>query len=70
MMNFYYDPILGLQYTYLGELFSIDLRCMPEDVKFDIEMWIKYAKEMSISILQPQTEPCIEMVGQITQYKL
>lgn len=69
-MNFYYDPILGLQYTFLDMLYSIDLRYIPEDVKFDIEMWIKYAKEINISILQPQTEPCIEIIGQITQYKL
>ena len=28
-MNFYYDPILGLQYTYLGDLFLIDIEMLP-----------------------------------------
>lgn len=70
MMNFYYDPILGLQYTYLGALFTIDLKCLSEDIKFDTEMWMKYTKEIGISILQPQTEPCVEIIGQITNYML
>ena len=70
MMNFYYDPILGLQYTFLGALFTIDLKCVPKDVKFDTEMWMKYIKQMGISILEPQIEPCTDIIGQITQYKI
>ena len=29
-MNYYYHPILGLQYDYLGDLFLIDIDCIPE----------------------------------------
>lgn len=69
-MNFYYDPILGLQYDYLGELFIIDLYCIPQDIKFDTDMWMKYIKQIGIQVLEPSSEPCVEIVGQITQYKL
>jgi hypothetical protein len=51
MMNFYYDPILGLQYTTLEELFLTDLLCLPQDIKFDTELWLKYIREMGIQIL-------------------
>ena len=30
MLNYYYDPILGLQYTYLGGFISIDIDSIPE----------------------------------------
>ena len=69
-MNFYYDPILGLQYNYLGELFNIDLACIPENIDFDADMWMKYVRQRGIHILEPSSEPCVEIVGQITQYKL
>ena len=70
MMNFYYDPILGLQYDYLGELFIIDLNCIPQDIKFDTDMCMKYIKQIGIQVLEPSSEPCLEIVGQITEYKL
>lgn len=70
MMNFYYDPILGLQYDYLGGLFSIDLNCIPKDIEFDTEYWIKYMKQIGIQIVEPNYEPCVEIIGQITEYKL
>lgn len=71
MLNFYYDPILGLQYTYLGELFSIDLECIPnKDVAFDTDMWMKYIQQMGVQILEPSSEPCVEIIGQITEYRI
>ena len=69
-MNFYYDPILGLQYDYLGELFIIDLNCIPQNIEFDIEMWMKYIKQIGIQILESCSEPYVEIIPQITQYKL
>ena len=69
-MNFYYDPILGLQYDYLGELFIIDLYCIPQNIKFDTDMWMKYTKQIGIHVLEPSSKTCVEIVGQITQYKL
>jgi len=70
MMNFYYDPVLGLRYDSLGELFIIDLDCIPQDIKFDTEYWIKYIKQTSVQIVKPFSESCVQIVGQITQYKL
>jgi hypothetical protein len=34
-MNFYYDPILGLQYTCLGAIFEIDIATIPEEYTFE-----------------------------------
>ena len=70
MINIYYDPILGMKYDYLGELFILDLECIPQDVKFDTEQWMKYFKETRISILDFSPQPCCEIVGQITNYRL
>ena len=70
MMNFYYDPILGLQYDYLGELFVIDLECIPQDIKFGTDMWMEYVRQIGVYMLEPSSEPCVEIVGQITEHKL
>lgn len=48
MINFYYDPILGLQYNNLGEFFTIDLECLPQDTKFDSELWLKHIREVGL----------------------
>lgn len=46
-MNFYYDPILGLQYTYLGDLFLIDIEAIPvSDSR--VEEWIKKFSQVGI----------------------
>ena len=66
-MNIYYDPILGMKYDYLGELFIIDIECIPQ---FDIEQWMKYLKETRIQLLDFSPQPCCEIVGQITNYRL
>ena len=69
-MNIYYDPILGMKYDYLGDLFIIDLECIPQDFKFDTEQWMKYFKETRIQLLDFSPQPCCEIVGQITNYRL
>lgn len=60
-MNFYYDPILGLQYTYLGNLFLIDIAMLPQN--FDIEENIKL-------LVESIKKPYIERVLNITEYRL
>lgn len=66
-MNIYYDPILGMKYDYLGELFIIDLECLPQDFN---EQWMKYFKETRVQLLDFSPQPCCEIVGQITNYRL
>lgn len=43
-MNFYYHPILGLQYTSLGYFLEIDVCTIPEDLNIDefITKWKYY----------------------------
>ena len=60
-MNFYYDPILGLQYTYLGDIFLIDVVMLPQD--FDTEDKIKL-------LIDSIKKPYIERVLNITEYKI
>lgn len=69
-MNYYYDPILGLQYDYLGELFLIDIDMLPEEIKFDSERWIKCIKEMGVMLLDTTESSMIQRVLNITNYKL
>jgi len=70
MLNYYYHPILGLQYDYLGELFLIDIECIPQNIKFDTEQWIRYLKETRVQLMDACSTPCFEIVGKITNYKL
>lgn len=68
-MNFYYHPILGLQYTYLGNEIILDINCIPNDLKIDefIHKWKEYASKTGISLVNPQA---IEIRPIITEYKL
>lgn len=68
-MNYYYHPILGLQYDYLGELFLINIDCIPEE-EFDAKKWLKLMKEVGVLPMNPSPESCVEVVGQITDYML
>lgn len=43
-MNFYYHPILGLQYSSLEEIFVIDMRDLPEGV--NLKTFIKNFKTL------------------------
>lgn len=62
-MNFYYDPILGLQYTYLGDLFLIDVDALPQVSE---EVILKYIRQAGIY----QNNPTIERILNITNYKI
>ena len=35
-MNFYYHPILGLQYDFLGNFIVVDLCNIPEELNIDV----------------------------------
>lgn len=70
MLNYYYDVILGLQYTYLGEMIIFDIEAIPEDIKFDVDQWIKYLKETKLYLLESTNNPTFETVGKITDYQL
>lgn len=69
-MNYYYDPILGLQYDYLGELFLIDIEMIPQDTEFNIEYWIKYINQTGVMLVDSVETPIIEKFLNITNYKL
>lgn len=67
-MNFYYNPILGLQYNYLGEIIIFDLKNLPEDMcveKF-LEDWRYWSNQMGILPLELYSS--VEIIGQITEY--
>lgn len=66
-MNFYYDPILGLQYTYLGDLFIIDVDALPQ---FDVEYWMNFLKQTGLILIDPTEQPAIEQILNITEYRL
>jgi hypothetical protein len=66
-MNYYYDPILGLQYTYLGNLFEINIEDIPQ---FDVEQWMSILKQTGIMIIDRTKQPVTERVFNITEYKL
>lgn len=66
-MNFYYDSILGLQYTCLGETFIIDIEVIPKfiDIKGFLENWkeMMYCKGI-------ESSNGVECFLKITDYKL
>jgi hypothetical protein len=64
-MNFYYDPILGLQYDYLGDMFTIDVNYIPKET---IEKMTRLIKQ--IGILPLDTSPQTERFINITNFKL
>ena len=69
-MNFYYDPILGLQYTYLGDILQFDLIRLPKDLNVNkfIEDWKRLSSQIGIEPLE--LYPCAEIILKITNYKL
>jgi len=67
MLNYYYDPILGLQYTYLGGFISIDIASIPElPTDLVLEMFMK----QGLQFLESTNTPAFEIVGKITDYQL
>lgn len=69
-MNYYYDPVLGLQYDYLGETFLIDIETLPPDIKFDTKYWIDYINSIGLQIMESSGVPDIQIIPNITSYKL
>lgn len=67
-MNFYYDPILGLQYNYLGDMFIIDINYLTQDIDFDLEQWIKYINQQGIQFLD--TCNTVQIIPNITNCKI
>lgn len=66
-MNFYYDPILGLQYDYLEYLnLIIDTDSIP---KIDVEEWFKMINEIGIMFVDTSPQR-IETLELITNYKI
>ena len=62
-MNFYYDPILGLQYDYLGETFTIDKSNIPKPENNNtLKSIFKLISEGSFV--------SVTCMNSITQYKL
>jgi hypothetical protein len=66
-MNFYYDPILGLEYDCLENLILLDIEVLPENFKFDLEYWLKHVNEIGVYLVDKSITPPIE---NITTFKL
>ena len=66
-MNFYYDPILGLQYDYLGDFFIVDIASIPE---LDLKETLNLINRMGILIVDTYPKMDIQVIGNITEYKL
>ena len=64
MMNFYYDPIKGLQYEYLGELLIVDITQLPEDIEIK-EFWQMWRESHSLGFIDFSG---VDLVGQITNF--
>jgi hypothetical protein len=69
MLNFYYDPILGLKYDFLGEMFLVDLKCVPTK-EFDAKKWLEILKEARVYIMESQEDLELVTTTLIADYKL
>jgi len=69
-MNFYYDPILGLQYTNLHPTIILDIAVIPKDL--DIKQFLKEWQESYNLFWDTEINyyPQIEVIGNITEYRL
>jgi len=71
ILNFYYHPILGLQYTCLDDLFEIDIAMIPQE--FDVEKIITIMKQTGVQFVNSEREvpyTPIQQILQITNYIL
>jgi hypothetical protein len=64
MLNFYYDPILGLKYDFLGEMFLLDLSLILAQ-EYDLKKLFKLMEETGVQFYEP-----IELIVKITEYRL
>jgi hypothetical protein len=67
IMNYYYDPILGLQYTSLEGFFTIDIDAIP---KADIDYLLNFLEKTSIHYTDSFSDRGVEYFFKITDYKL
>ena len=68
MLNYYYDPILGLQCTNLSEVVSLDLSSIPE---LPTDLVLKMFMEQGVQFLE-NIEAVYHIVNleQITDYQI
>jgi hypothetical protein len=65
-MNLYYDPILGIRYSFIeNDTFYISVEALPG---FNIEKWKTLVGDMGIVLIDSSQQPLIEEVPQITSY--
>lgn len=64
-MNFYYDPILGLQYT-TTILYLMDIKMLPEKLDVD-NFWEEWQYLERYSNFIPSTHSGVEPILNITQ---
>ena len=68
MMKFYYDPILGLQYDYLGTFISLDISSVPNiPSEILLEMFMKQGVAFLDKVKATYFEHNLQ---EITEYKL
>ena len=68
MMNFYYDPILGLQYDYLGTFISLDISSVPN---IPSEILLEMFMKQGVAFLDKAKVAYFEHnLQEITEYKL
>ena len=55
-MNFYYDPILGLQYTVLCFMLIVDIKDIPKDLNLEefYKKWHYFNEELGINLCNAQ----------------
>lgn len=67
-MNFYYDPILGLQYDYLGTFISLDISSVPN---IPSEILLEMFMKQGVAFLDKAKVAYFEHnLQEITEYKL
>lgn len=69
-MNFYYDPILGLQYDFIGCGFAIDIDSIPKE--FTAIQYLSILKEKSLDFIGSGYffNKGVQVIWFITNYKL
>ena len=66
-MNFYYDPILGLNYIYLDPNVEINLAAIPESI--DMDKLLYYAKQQGVMMFNSKVEEeSYKIFHKITNY--
>lgn len=65
MINFYYCPIRGLRYSYLEELYFIDISVIPQNLTVEelLKIWKQQTNLYGVDFLGN-----VEIIGMITNY--